>query len=153
MDALAAVAASADRETASDHFRHDPQFDAVGAETRAVMQSRVNSAVRDKYETENIKFMLYLYDHRENYGALVKPALLAELGPQHDRDRRGEPQPVTNASCAITSATPVGSGSAGLIRTGPPLTRSSSRTCSSRSTPATSTASRKWRGNAQEAAP
>ena len=87
MDALAAVAAAADRETASDHFRHDPQFDAVDAETRAVMQSRVNSAVRDKYETENIKFMLWLYDHRENYGALVKPALLEELGPQHDRDR------------------------------------------------------------------
>ena len=87
MDALAAAAVAADCETAVDHVRHDPQFDAVDAETRAVMQSRVNSAVRDKYETENIKFMLWLYDHRENYGALVKPALLDALGPQHERDK------------------------------------------------------------------
>ena len=65
----------------------DPQFDAVDAETRAVMQSRVNLGVRKKYETENIKFMLYVYDHRENYGALMKPALRDELDQQHDRDR------------------------------------------------------------------
>ena len=53
MNALAAAAAAADPETATDHFCNDPQFDAVNAETRTVMQDRMNSSVHKKHKTEN----------------------------------------------------------------------------------------------------
>ena len=33
------------------------EFDAVDAETRQVMQSRVNTSVRRNYETQNVKFI------------------------------------------------------------------------------------------------
>ena len=43
------------------------EFDAIDAETRRVMQSRVNSGVRSNYETQNIKFLVWLFDHRQHY--------------------------------------------------------------------------------------
>ena len=46
MDATAAAAAAAAADAESAHLGRDPQFDAVDAETRAVMQSRVNPSVR-----------------------------------------------------------------------------------------------------------
>ena len=51
------------------------------------MQSRVNLGVRGKYETENVKFLLWLFDHREHYSELFKPAFLDKLRAQHERDR------------------------------------------------------------------
>ena len=45
--ALAATLAAAARATAAAD-RHDPQFEAVDAETHAVMQSRINPSVREK---------------------------------------------------------------------------------------------------------
>ena len=48
-------------------FRHDPQFEDVDSEIRAVMQNRVNAGVRAKYESENVKFILWLFDDREHY--------------------------------------------------------------------------------------
>ena len=85
--AAAAAAAAADAESAEDHLGRDPQFDVVDAETRAVMQSRVNPSVRAKYERENVKFILWLFDNQEHYGAIMKPALLETLGQQHELDR------------------------------------------------------------------
>ena len=89
MDALAdaAAAAAADPNIAANHVQPDHQFDLVDAETRTVMQNRENSGVRAKYESENVKFMVWLFDNRHHYHAPVKPVLLAELGPQHDRDK------------------------------------------------------------------
>ena len=87
MDVLADLAAAADPETAADHFRPDDQFDEIDAETRAVMQMRVNSGVREQYNSENIKFMLWLFDRREHCGELLKTTLLEELGPQDQRDK------------------------------------------------------------------
>ena len=91
MDALAAAAAAAaaaaDPDIAANHVHPDHQFNLVNAETRTVMQNRVNSGVRAKYESENVKFMVWLFDNRHHYGALVKLALLDDLGPQHDRDK------------------------------------------------------------------
>ena len=59
------------------------EFDAVVAETRRVMQSRINSGVRSNYETQNIKFLVWLFDHRQHYGTLLKAGLVAELETQH----------------------------------------------------------------------
>ena len=39
-------------KTPMDPFRFDPQFEDVDAETCAVMQNRVNTGVRAKYESE-----------------------------------------------------------------------------------------------------
>ena len=49
MDSVTTAAATvtADTETAEDHLGRDPQFDAVDAETRTVMQNRVNSSVQE----------------------------------------------------------------------------------------------------------
>ena len=77
MDAL--VVAVADPKIAADLFRYDPQFEDVDAKMRAVMQNRVNAGVRAKYESENIKNTLWLFNNRECYGAIVKPALIDEL--------------------------------------------------------------------------
>ena len=63
------------------------EFDTVDAETRQVMQSRVNSSVRHKYETQNVKFLVWLFDSRQHYDTLLKSGLVAELETQHQRDR------------------------------------------------------------------
>ena len=62
-------------------------FGAVDAETRGVMKNRVNPKVSAKYGTQNQKFLLWLFDNREHYGALVKPVLLEELAAQYKEDR------------------------------------------------------------------
>ena len=49
------------------------EFDAVDAETRQVMQSRVNTSVRHNYETQNVKFIVWLYDQGEHYIEILKP--------------------------------------------------------------------------------
>ena len=51
------------------------------------MQSRVNTGVREKYNAQNVKFILWLFDNREHYGALLAPALLQALPAQVKRDR------------------------------------------------------------------
>ena len=55
------------------------EFDAIDAETRRVMQSRVNSGMRRNYETHHVKFLVWLFDHRQHYGTLLKAGLVAEL--------------------------------------------------------------------------
>ena len=56
MDALVAATTptttTANRDIAVDH--HDSQFEAVAAETRAVLQSRINSSVCGQHEGKNI---------------------------------------------------------------------------------------------------
>jgi hypothetical protein len=63
------------------------QFGAVDAETRGVMKNRVNPGVSVRYASQNQKFIVWLFDNREHYGALVKPALLEELAVQQENDR------------------------------------------------------------------
>ena len=56
------------------------KFDAVDVKTRRVMQSPVNSGIRGNYETQNIKFIVWMFDHREHYSTLLlKAGLVAEL--------------------------------------------------------------------------
>ena len=63
------------------------EFNAIDAEMRRVMQSRVNSGMRRNYETQNVKFLVWLFDHRQHYITLLKAGLVAELETQHQRDR------------------------------------------------------------------
>ena len=86
MDALAAARATA----AAD--RHDPQFEAVDAETHAVMQSRIISSVCEKCESQNTKFILWLFDNCEHYSELLQPAVLDKLAPQHEGDQERRTQ-------------------------------------------------------------
>ena len=100
-----AATSAAPSETSAEHLSPDQQFDEVDAETRRVMQNRVNPGVKVKYETENVKFILWLFDNREHYGALLKPALVEELAVQHelDRERRtsdGHPSKLRDHVCS-----------------------------------------------------
>ena len=52
------TAAAAGAAEAVANRSYPGQFDTVDAETRRVMQSRVNPGVRGQYETENIKFIV-----------------------------------------------------------------------------------------------
>ena len=88
MDALAAAAAA--RATAAADC-YDPQFEAVDAKTHA-MQSRINPSVREKYESQNTKFVLWLFGNREHYSEFLQPVLLHELAPQHERDQERRTQ-------------------------------------------------------------
>ena len=90
MDALAAAAGGGRATAAAD--RHDPQFEAVDAETHTVMQSRMNLSVREQYESQNTTFILWLFDSHEHYSELLQPALLDELAPQHERDQERRTQ-------------------------------------------------------------
>ena len=83
----AAAAAAARSETAAGHFVQDDAFADVDAETRLVMRNRVNPDVNAKYETENVKFLVWLFDNRQHYSGLVKPALLNELAAAAALDR------------------------------------------------------------------
>ena len=78
----AAAAAAARYKTATGHFVQDKQFTNVDAETHLVMRNRVNPGVNKKYETENVKFLVWLFDNRQHYSGLVKPTLLNELAAQ-----------------------------------------------------------------------
>ena len=44
-------------------------------------------AVHDKYEKENVKFILWLFDNQEHYNTIIKPDLLEALDSQRDLDR------------------------------------------------------------------
>ena len=59
----------------------------VDAETRGVMKNRMNPKLSVTYGTQNQKFLIWLFDNREHYGTLVKPALLEEPTAQHEEDR------------------------------------------------------------------
>ena len=83
----AAAAAAVRSETAAGHFVQDNQFNDVDAETRQVMRNRVNPGVNLKYETENVKFMIWLFDNRDHYSRLLKPALLNDLAAAAALDR------------------------------------------------------------------
>ena len=52
-------------------------FGLVDAEMRGVMRNRVNPTVSVKYGTANPKFIFWLFDNQEHYGALRAP----EAGP------------------------------------------------------------------------
>ena len=83
MDDLAAAAAATTTTAAN---RGTAQFEAVDAETRAVMQSRINPSSRAHYDSENTKFILWLFDNREHYSDFLQPALLNEIALQLERD-------------------------------------------------------------------
>ena len=75
------------------------KFDAVDAETRRVMQSRVNSGVRHNYETQNVKFLVWLFDHRQHYVTLLKYLVLV-VG----LIKKINPQISTSKSCSYWTA-------------------------------------------------
>ena len=56
------------------------------------MQSRINPSVHEKYESQNTKFILWLFNNREHYSELLQPAVLDELAPQHERDQERRTQ-------------------------------------------------------------
>ena len=89
MDDLAAAAAATTTTAAN---RGTAQFEAVDAETRAVMQSRINPSSRAHYDSENTKFILWLFDNREHYSDFLQPALLNELALQLERDKERRTQ-------------------------------------------------------------
>ena len=89
MDDLAAAAAATTTTAAN---RGTAQFEAVDAETRAVMQSRINPSSRAHYDSENTKFILWLFDNREHYNNFLQPALLNKLALQLERDKERRTQ-------------------------------------------------------------
>ena len=95
MDALAATTTAATTTTTTAANRDTTQFEAVDAETRSVLQSRINPNVRGQYEDKNINFILWLFDNHEHYSELLQPALLNKLVPQQERDK---PTPVVVAA-------------------------------------------------------
>ena len=70
-------------------------MDTVDVETRRVMQSCVNSGARGNYETQNVKFLVWLFDHQQHYGTLLKACLVAKFKTQYQRDRKRR----TKADC------------------------------------------------------
>ena len=86
-----AAAATTTTTTAAPN-RGTAQFEAVDAETRAVMQSRINPSSRAHYDHKNIKFILWLFDNREHYSDLLQPDLLDELALQLERDKEQRTQ-------------------------------------------------------------
>ena len=61
-------------------------FSEADTETRQIMQSRVNPSVREKYESQNIKFMLWLFDSHNDHRQFLAPALLEALPAAHEKD-------------------------------------------------------------------
>ena len=84
MDDLAAAATTTTTTAAN---RGTAQFEAVDAEMRAVMQSRINPSSHAHYDSENTKFILWLFDNREHYSDFLQPALLDELALKLERDK------------------------------------------------------------------
>ena len=63
------------------------EFVLIDAETRGVMKRRVAPGVSVKFGTQNQKFLLWLFDNHEHYGAFVTQTLLKELAAQHKEER------------------------------------------------------------------
>ena len=90
MDDLAAAAATTTATIAPD--RGTAQFEAVDAETRAVMQSRINPSSRAHYDGKNTQFILWLFGNREHYSNLLQSCLLDKLALQLERDKEQRTQ-------------------------------------------------------------
>jgi hypothetical protein len=50
----------------------DSRFAAVDAETMQILKHRVSNSSRDSYKTGNIKFLVWIFDNKEDYGGLLK---------------------------------------------------------------------------------
>ena len=92
----AATAAAPPSETLAGHFVQSNEFDNVGAETHLIMRNRVTPGVNAKYETKNVKLLVWLFNNRHQYSGLLKPALLNKLAAQQALDRAWR----TKAGCA-----------------------------------------------------
>ena len=82
------------------------RFDVVDAETTEVLKGRVSEGSRDSYETANIRFLLWIFDNREDHGGLVKPRLLGAMEATHKKDRArrtkaGHPSKLRDALRAV----------------------------------------------------
>ena len=82
----AAAATATPSETIARHFVQSNEVDDVDAETRLIMRNRVPPGVNAKYETENVKFLVWLFDNCHHYSELFKPALLNKLAAQQALD-------------------------------------------------------------------
>ena len=70
MDDLAAAAAATTTTTAAN--RGTAQFKAVNAEACAVMQSRMNPSSRAHYDSENTKFLFWLFKNCKHYSDFLQ---------------------------------------------------------------------------------
>ena len=65
----------------------DNRFAAVDAETTQILKGRVSDGSRNSYETGNIKFLVWIFDNKEDHGGLLKSSLLGAMETAHEKDR------------------------------------------------------------------
>ena len=68
----------------SENISDDTEID---KETENVMKARVSGTSRKNYLGRNITFILWLFDNRNKYGALLEALFLIDLGHQHAVDQ------------------------------------------------------------------
>ena len=87
-------------QTANDRFA------AVDAETMQILKGRVSDGSRNSYETRNIRFLVWIFDNKEDHGGLLKSSLLRAMETAHETDRArrtkaGRPSKLRDALRAV----------------------------------------------------
>ena len=82
------------------------RFAAVDAETAQIVKGRVINSSCNCYESGNIKFLVWVYNNKEDHSGLLKPSLLCAMETAHktDRARRtraGRPSKLRDALRAV----------------------------------------------------
>ena len=82
------------------------RFAAVDAETMQILKGRVSDGSRTSYETGNIRFLVWIFDNKEDHGGLLKSSLLGEMNTAHEKDRArrtkaGRPSKLRDALRAV----------------------------------------------------
>ena len=57
-------------------------------ETSALLKQRVAISTRANYESNQVTFVMWLFDNQEKYGHLMKKAVLAALEKHDDKDQK-----------------------------------------------------------------
>ena len=65
----------------------DNRFAAVDAKTMQILKGRVSDGSRNSYETGNIKFLVWIFDNKEDHGGLLKSSPLRAMETAHEKDR------------------------------------------------------------------
>ena len=82
------------------------RFAAVDAETMQILKGHVSNGSRDSYKTGNIRFLVWIFDNKEDHGGLLKssPHRAMETVHETDRARRTKacrPSKLRNELCAV----------------------------------------------------
>ena len=82
------------------------RFASVDAETAQILKGRVSNNSRNCYESGNIKFLVWVYDNKEDHSRILKSSLLCttETAYKTDRVRRaraGRPSKLHDALRAV----------------------------------------------------